>query len=192
LPLLDGSSEDTDSVIAVVSHGIFLSTLWKRLLIRLPFNSVALSDEVRRMARASLEHLGGWSNTGYLELHLTRAKVEPEATKSTSDMAVDSLPNPFSLLAETLAADEGLDNAELPSNEAATAQADSETSAQSVSVASPTHAPRIAHGWTTTILTINGKEHLIGLKRTGCGVGSSRHDASQKSIETFFKRRKVD
>jgi hypothetical protein len=47
-------------------------------------------------------------------------------------------------------------------------------------------------GWTTTIMTINGKDHLKGLKRTGGGVGSSRHDASQKGIESFFKRRKVD
>ncbi|KAL6710868.1 hypothetical protein ACN47E_007925 [Coniothyrium glycines] len=50
----------------------------------------------------------------------------------------------------------------------------------------------IIEGWTTVIRTINGKDHLLGLKRTGGGVGSSRHDASQKSIETFFKRRKVD
>jgi hypothetical protein len=40
-------------------------------------------------------------------------------------------------------------------------------------------------------LTVNGKDHLKGLKRTGGGVGSSRHDASQKGIESFFKRRKV-
>lgn len=49
-----------------------------------------------------------------------------------------------------------------------------------------------AQGWTTTIMTINGKDHLKGLKRTGGGVGSSRHDASQKGIESFFKRRKVE
>lgn len=51
---------------------------------------------------------------------------------------------------------------------------------------------RTSHDWTTTILTINGKDHLKGLKRTGGGVGSSRHDASQKGIESFFKRRKID
>jgi hypothetical protein len=192
LPLLDGPAEDTDPVIAVVSHGIFLSTLWKRLFIRLPPHSITLSDEVRMMVRSSLEHLGGWSNTGYLKLQLTKAKVEPEVTKFTSDVAVDSLLDPSSLSAETSAADEGLGKVEVPSNDAATAQPNSETSAQPVRVASPTRAPRIAYGWTTTILTINGKEHLIGLKRTGGGVGSSRYDASQKSIERFFKRRKVN
>ncbi|KAL0258946.1 hypothetical protein SLS55_006451 [Diplodia seriata] len=44
----------------------------------------------------------------------------------------------------------------------------------------------------STSVTINGKEHLKGLKRTGGGLGSSKHDQNQKSIDTFFKRRRVD
>jgi phage baseplate assembly protein gpV len=67
-----------------------------------------------------------------------------------------------------------------------------EDSVTTTDVALQAPTPHIAHGWNTTILAINGKDHLKGLKRTGGGVGSSRHDTSQKSIETFFKRRKVE
>lgn len=43
-----------------------------------------------------------------------------------------------------------------------------------------------------TILAINSKDHLNGLKRTRGGVGSSRHDEGQKKIEAFFKKPKVE
>ncbi|KAI9666923.1 MAG: hypothetical protein M1831_001428 [Alyxoria varia] len=39
---------------------------------------------------------------------------------------------------------------------------------------------------------LDRKDHLQSLKRTRGGIGSSKHDESQKSIDTFFKRRKVD
>ena len=54
-----------------------------------------------------------------------------------------------------------------------------------------TAAPSLLYGWTTIIKVINGRGHLQGLKRTGGGVGSARHDDGQKSIETFFKRRRT-
>ncbi|KAF1938121.1 phosphoglycerate mutase-like protein [Clathrospora elynae] len=176
LPLLGEASEDADPVIAIVSHGIFLSTIWKCLLLRLPRKSVALSSEVQATAPLSLEHLGGWSNTGYLELHM--AKAEAEAPDRTADALAVPASEPSSSPAETPATDEGL--------------AASVASTTPAAISSPSSTSRIAHGWTTTIMTINGKEHLKALKRTRGGVGSSRHDDSQKSIETFFKRRKVE
>jgi hypothetical protein len=193
LPLLGDASEDGDKVIAIVSHGIFLSTLWKRLLLRLPPKSVALSPELQATARPSLEHLGGWSNTGYLELLLSTAEVE--VIRPTADIHATPVADSSLLLAEMPAADEGLGKVEVPQAAVAdvpAAQSDTEVSLQPAVVASASSTPRMVHGWTTTILTINGKDHLQGLKRTGGGVGSSRHDASLKSIETFFKRRKVE
>jgi len=190
LPLLDG---DAGKCIAVVSHGIFLSTLWKRLLLRLPEKSIELAPELQATVRPSLEHLGGWSNTGYLELHMVNSLI-PAASPTAATFS-DLAPAPSSSSAETSTTDEGLGKVEVPqaSYDPAVAQkqaGDAPTTTISVPI-SPT-TPRIAHGWSTTILAINGKDHLKGLKRTGGGVGSSRHDASQKSIETFFKRRKVD
>ncbi|PGH00034.1 hypothetical protein GX51_06033 [Blastomyces parvus] len=45
------------------------------------------------------------------------------------------------------------------------------------------------HDHTLTILTINGREHLKNLRRTP-GVGSSKHDTTQKRIDNFFQKPK--
>lgn len=193
LPLLDGQSQPAEKCVAIVSHGIFLSTLWKRLLLRLPPKSVELCPELQATARPSLEHLGGWSNTGYLELYMTQPVVpEPIPTleqRPISPLVPSSSPTEESVEGDGLGKVEILqvtDEGAVATNQAVDASvAPSEDTSRSSTL-------RTARGWTTTILTINGKDHLKGLKRTGGGVGSSRHDASQKSIETFFKRRKVE
>ena len=207
LPLFDGANGGTDPVIAIVSHGVFLSTLWKRLLRRLPAKSISLSPGLQSTARPLLGHLGGWSNTGYLELHMARDET------GKSSISADAVPSPtskpdMSQLVESYPADiiGAVDALQVVQQEATgsdgTSSAPTHDTAQVVDItpavsAAPipltprTSGPRIARGWTTTVLTVNGKDHLKGLKRTGGGVGSSRHDVSQKGIESFFKRRKV-
>ena len=150
--------EDT-SAIAVVSHGIFLSHLWRDLLRLLPMNSVALSPTIRESGGSgiALDHIGGWSNTGYLELRLQRAeavslnqRTPAEIDQSTVSSSVTSLQH-----GNAGAQHECLD------------------------------------GIKVTIETINGKDHLAGLKRTRGGVGSSKQEEGQTTIETFFKKRKL-
>ncbi|KAH7399121.1 histidine phosphatase superfamily [Phaeosphaeria sp. MPI-PUGE-AT-0046c] len=202
LPLLDDTTETTQKCVAIVSHGIFLSTLWKRLLLRLPARSVVLSPELQATARPSLEHLGGWSNTGFLELQMVNetesfdhsapgepstheAPPSPPPTETPAAKSLDEIP----------AADNNLGKVFIPQISVESAISDKASEKVSDDVKSdtvPTPPPRLAKGWSTTVLSINGKDHLKGLKRTGGGVGSSRHDTSQVSIETFFKRRKVD
>jgi broad specificity phosphatase PhoE len=194
LPLLiDDATVAAENCVAIVSHGIFLSTLWKRLLLRLPTNSVVLCSELQATARPSLEHFGGWSNTGYLDLRLDHTaapdSLSAPAEPSCPDSASCSSP------AETPATNEGLGKVEVPQlseDSKITQKAAAEVSVNASSGALSISTPRNVRGWTTTILAINSKDHLKGLKRTGGGVGSSRHDTSQKSIETCFKRRKVD
>lgn len=189
MPLLGETLSATEHCIAIVSHGIFLSTLWKRLLLRLPAKSIALCPELQATARPSLEHLGGWSNTGYLELEMAGPRL------STPTEPSHSSPVPSSLPAETPVTKEGLGEFEAPQvngDEEVAQKEAAEDYVTKTKVALQVPTPHIAHGWNTTILAINGKDHLKGLKRTGGGVGSSRHDTSQKSIETFFKRRKVE
>jgi broad specificity phosphatase PhoE len=190
MPLLDDTSSAAENCVAIVSHGIFLSTLWKRLLLRLPAKSVVLCPKLQATARPSLEHLGGWSNTGYLELDMTRP-----SRHTTSAEPPSSTPAPASLPAETPATNEGLREvgmSQVNGDEKVIQKGAAETSATTTVASSLTSTLRIAHDWKTTILTINGKDHLKGLKRTGGGVGSSRYDTSQKRIDTFFKRRKVE
>ncbi|KIW22248.1 uncharacterized protein PV07_12154 [Cladophialophora immunda] len=46
------------------------------------------------------------------------------------------------------------------------------------------------HGYSMTVHGVNSKDHLLDLKRTRGGVGSSPYDAKQQSLDGFFKRPK--
>jgi hypothetical protein len=182
MPLLDDPLSEDGLVVAIVSHGIFLSTLWKSILLRLPLHNVFLSPGIEGTVQQSLEHLGGWSNTGYLELYFTR--VEVEHYKLTTETSVISITVSSESLAETSPVHQSLCNAQLPKSTA------------EVTTRLDIGAPQASRshnmqGWSTLILRVNSKDHLQGLKRARGGVGSSRYDASQRTIESFFKRRKV-
>ena len=151
LPLLFDEQEKENN-IAVVSHGIILSHLWRCFLKLLSKNSVTLMAglSVGKGGVTPLEYLGGWSNTGYLELDIQKkSSAADEFTRSKS-----SLQPPMS---------QSIDKTSLPE----------------------------LHGYKVAIKTVNGKEHLQGLKRTKGGVGSSKFDEGQKSIDSFFKKQKV-
>ena len=150
VPILSTVGAQDDMAIAIVSHGIILSHLWRCFLQSFAKNSVSISPglAVGTGGVTPLEYLGGWSNTGYLELHVSKAEVaNPEAALETSCPA-------------------------LPMTE--------------VNVSSSTSL----HTHKMVIKAVNGKEHLVGLKRTR-GVSSAQFDEGQKKIETFFKKRKV-
>jgi broad specificity phosphatase PhoE len=173
-PLLEYTG--VHSGIAIVSHGIILSVLWSRLLQRLPPRSVTFRSELLAThGRLGLERLGGWSNTGYLEVELLRnepLRLEP------------ALPLPQSPEATIIQVD-------FVKQVSSTAPVDEPVPEVGVSSPRKVASATVLTGWTTIIHAVNSKTHLVGLKRTGGGVGSSRHDDNQKSIESFFKKRKV-
>ena len=185
LPLFDSTAEPIEPVIVVVSHSIMLSSLWRRLLLRLPQRSVKLAPGMASFAPVTLEHLGGWSNTGYLELHMSRAALgsalrtfAQSTTPKLIHCPLSDTPCGVSLSstsAVVLSTQEVVKNSSLPTD-----------------AVQPSQIRTLSPEWSTIIHSINEKDHLKGLKRTGGGLGSSRHDASQKSIKSFFKRRKVD
>ena len=85
LPLLEAQCGDDADVMAVVSHGIFLGVLWRALMHRFPPSNVSLAAGVGpNWKTVPLEHLGGWSNTGYLELDLRRSPLIGDASSTTS------------------------------------------------------------------------------------------------------------
>lgn len=188
IPLLDESVMLNDLVVAIVSHGIFLSILWKRILKRLPPKSVTLCVDAAATPRPSLEHLGGWSNTGYLELLLTRSLTKgasPSEAVSTNNSHFVSLSHvKSSFFDEVKSKDKTL--------RGEPHEAVIDKVLPQVGLISPTIKPDMVRDWTTRVMMINGKDHLKGLKRTGGGVGSSRHDTAQRSIESFFKRRRLE
>jgi hypothetical protein len=72
-----------ESTLAVVSHGIILSFLWRALLQRFGSRSVALGPGVTAIAgNKPLEYLPTWSNTGYLELDIKA----PQSAQARSRM----------------------------------------------------------------------------------------------------------
>jgi broad specificity phosphatase PhoE len=208
LPLLCEELGLTGKNILIVSHGVFLSTLWKRLLVRLHPRSVSLSPELRTTARPSLEHLGGWSNTGYLELHMVQSAtkdVHPVGTPGTIPPSVSAPSQPDLTTAEGESAKvqppPTTIKDPLTSKEARVSLMDKTAhvftgNVEQLKVHQTTKAtnspPRLLDDWTMIIMKVNAKDHLTGLKRTGGGVGSSRHDNSQKNIDAFFKRRRLE
>lgn len=152
IPLIYGSAQGKGNVIAIVSHGIILSHLWRSILKSLPKSSVSLAPglSVGTGGVTPLEYLGGWSNTGYLELDIQRQDGVSSIHKTESRMVPHS-------------------------SEPRGDESDDSPCLLELQV---------------SVKTINGKEHLQGLKRTK-GVGSSRFDEGQKSIDSFFKKRKI-
>jgi len=193
LPLLRSETTRIQRNVAVVSHGIILSTLWRCLLKRFASRTVEFALGLHVGGTGTLlEYLGGWSNTGYLELSIVKSKgllpkIINSGTPKEEESQIIRVPLVISatpmaemeeaakLMSASVVAPLDLTRDELQPEEAASA---------------PTRLD-VLHGWNMIIQTINCKDHLKGLKRTGGGVGSSQFDEGQKKIETFFKKRKV-
>lgn len=70
LPLL-ALDDESEQVVGVISHGLFLGALWRALLLRFGPLTISFHPEVLPLgSRKPIEHLPSWSNTGYLELSL--------------------------------------------------------------------------------------------------------------------------
>lgn len=68
-PLLPRHGSAREAVIAIVSHGIILSHLWRCILGRFALQNVRLASTSPRDT-SNLGHIGPWSNTGYLDLEI--------------------------------------------------------------------------------------------------------------------------
>lgn len=162
--------EEKQIIVAVVSHGIMLSALWRRLLQRLPARSVMIHPQVVAMhGQLDIERFGGWSNTGYLELDMSLV-----ASSTTND------PSPASVDAVVKVNVAPVTPSVVDSTRVEVSD--------SVSVEELTPQKHFFTICQTTITAVNQRAHLNGLKRTRGGVGSSRHDEKQKSINSFFKK----
>jgi hypothetical protein len=167
-PLLGDTAALADKTVAVVAHGLILSTLWRCLLRRLSPNSVTFGTSVMPADRPTvLEHLGAWSNTGVLDLQLV--------SKESPDPGLDVLS----------ATDR---NMAVPLEKPAVGTSPSRST---ITLASATKSITSFEQLTMTIMAVNDQTHIRGLKRTRGGVGSSGHDASQRKIEMFFKKQKT-
>lgn len=143
LPLLALDAE-LEQYVAIVSHGLFLTALWKTLLGYFHMASISVAADVYLPTSVRpLEYLPAWTNTGCLEVAIQEV--------GTSNQKVE----PSSALPDALEASESKLKA------------------------------------TLKIIAVNNKDHLINLKRTRGGLGSSVSDDKQRNLDSFFKKPKV-
>jgi broad specificity phosphatase PhoE len=180
LPLFNSELATDEHTVAIVSHGILLSNLWRRLLLRSPRKSLMIAPEVMAARRdITLEHLGGWSNTGYLHIFIRRDEDSKdfEAKPLAKSDTPDDTSKPYLLIPKDAAVSPHTSESKPPEIES--------------DAVSNTCAPRVLDGYYTKILAINDKQHLIGLKRQRGGIGRSAHDESQKKLVGFFKKQRA-
>lgn len=193
LPMFDYDENSVEHMVVVVSHGILLSHLWRRLLLRLPERSVRIASKVATTkGQIVLEHLGGWSNTGFLEL---RIQLQSSSTTEIGLQKDDALDEPKHAVNETVPSTSIPlpDTPLLPNqvDEVSDAGVVEDSTLSTSRTSEPSHRPlstRCLHGYATTILTIDGKAHLQGFKRTRGGIGRAQYDEKQKTMDSFFKR----
>ncbi|KAF3159807.1 hypothetical protein EYR41_007794 [Orbilia oligospora] len=118
----DTPPEGSSPVVAIVSHGMLLSWLWKSFVALFPPTSVLATTPVVQKGWYQGKH-PGWGNTGYLVV-----EVLPKGVVSKD-------------------------------------------------------------GMTVVIEGVNEKAHLVGLKRTGGGVGSEKWDQRQTKLDGFFGKK---
>ncbi|KAF7946295.1 hypothetical protein EAE96_009296 [Botrytis aclada] len=148
-----------DHTIAIVAHGIILNHLWRVILGRFDPKNVSIGPDVPRPERG-LEYLGGWSNTGYLDLDI-------KPIQEVSPSKVGSVPS---------VSDE---------------QFNAQTSVED-EVELPNHATdKLEIVMSLMIKSVNSIDHLKGLKKTRGGLGSLKHDSTQRTMDSFFKKRKL-
>lgn len=193
ISVLQGAPSDHQYIVCIVSHGIMLSSLWKAILRRQLPNTVTLDQEAIIAGKPlALEHLGGFSNTGYLRLEFEKREdnVKSQVANTETPLAEAVISSELPSYAKDTVAEASADD---------NALSDVQTVLDSAATSLPTDLPEVREGPKSTkdvkfrilVKVINGKEHLKGLKRTGGGVGSSMYDEGQKSIETFFKKRRT-
>lgn len=182
LPLFEVDTVGKELEVAIVSHGILLSNLWRRLLLRLPRRSLTIAPEITASrGDLVLEHLGGWSNTGYLNLTIRKDGNVPE------------LSGPRTVIEELKAAAQNMETPIPPPVKPSAASVTLESTASDTepSASLRTAASKTLDGHSTVIVAVDSKQHLLGLKRQRGGIGRSAHDESQKKLDGFFKKQRT-
>jgi Histidine phosphatase superfamily (branch 1) len=185
---------EEDKSVAVVAHGIILSHLWRAILKRFhPFVTVATEVQAGTPG-FSLEYLGGWSNTGYLDLEVKkRSEASSEHLGSAGQSA--NLPeiSQFSTTSAPILPDCSTSESSRAQNLPASSSLLPQKPATPLALdPSPSPPPRSLKELHLVIKAVNSQEHLKGLKKTRGGIGSLKHDSNQKTVDSFFKKRRLE
>ncbi|CAG8957735.1 hypothetical protein HYFRA_00000072 [Hymenoscyphus fraxineus] len=164
-----------ERTVVVVAHGIILSHLWRCLLNRFHSSDVVVAPNALFEDRGSgLQRLGRWSNTGVLDLQVKRKPVSTESEE------------PQSIVEDNVT--EGLQVAPTAVS-ASSPPTPTPTQPTLVStVSSPTSRAFFA-SLSLSVMAINNQDHLQGLKKTRGGIGSLKHDSSQRTMDSFIRKK---
>lgn len=181
--LLDNSDKrPNDHAIVIVAHGIILGHLWRVILGQFDRKNVSTGPDVPNPERG-LQHLGGWSNTGYLDLDIKPMNqvVAPAKVGLVS-----------SVLGQQSNAEPSVELSKDNAGHSQTPSFGDELSIQSI-VKLPNHdCGNIKTTMSLVIKSVNNQDHLQGLKKTRGGLGSLKHDSSQRTMDSFFKKRRLE
>ncbi|KAJ8059742.1 hypothetical protein OCU04_011386 [Sclerotinia nivalis] len=144
-----------DYTIAIVAHGIILGHLWRVILRQFNPKNVSIGPDVPNPEQG-LEYLGGWSNTGYLELVI---KSIPDVSPAKVGLVPPVLDEQSNDQTSVKLSNHDLDNVEVIMS--------------------------------LVVKSVNNQDHLKGLKKTRGGLGSLKHDSTQRTMDSFFKKRKL-
>lgn len=163
-----------DHTIVIVAHGIILGQLWRVVLKQFNSKNVSIGPDVLYPERG-LEHIGGWSNTGYLDLFI----------KSIQDVSLAKVGS-VSLLHEE-------SNTETPVKPEKHDIQHNEVRSLDNGSNIPKPVKLSCHDTMSLIVkSINNQDHLRGLKKSRGGLGSMKHDSSQRTMDSFFKKRRLE
>ncbi len=175
---------EDDATVAVVAHGIILGHLWRALLGWFHATNISVAPGIEGPANGmSLEYLGGWSNTGYLDLG-----IRPVASTVVTPIApIESLlvgPSSSGLPSRPCFATTDIHRSSIPKAPS--------TVLVPLTAAASNSSRSSCLDMTLVVKAVNSLEHLKGLKKTRGGIGSLKHDSNQKTVDSFFKKRRLE
>lgn len=176
-----------NEAVVIVAHGIILSHLWRCILRRFDKCNVSLAAGILPDSRMGLEYLGGWSNTGYLDLDIKEKTAAPVSRIIASENPVIRL----SPTDDSSTSDRTLEATPPSLYDRSHAQT---SSPKSKVLKSSSHTDSALKLWSMSLVVkaVNNQEHLRGLKKTRGGIGSAQHDDKQQTMDSFFKKRRIE
>ncbi|KAF7905392.1 uncharacterized protein EAF01_005913 [Botrytis porri] len=169
-----------DHTIVIVAHGIILNHLWRVILKRFNPKNVSIGPDVPRPERG-LEYLGGWSNTGYLDLDI-------KPVQEVSPFKVGSVPSvsdeQFNAQTSVELLKNKIDHSEISS-------LNNQSNVEDILKLLNHAVDKVEVTMSLMIKSVNNVDHLKGLKKTRGGLGSLKHDSTQRTMDSFFKKRKL-
>jgi hypothetical protein len=141
----------------------------------------------------SLEYLGGWSNTGYLDLEVKRrSDLSDGNTESAGALAGISSTSQVANTPDPVLPDGATTEDSTLQGALALPQKPATGTPIPLDRSLTLSRSRDLKDFHLVVKAMNSQEHVKGLKKTRGGIGSLKYDTNQKTVDSFFKKRKLE